>query len=242
MRSSINFYTLNSLDLDNNVIIKRLFRYFYNVKPLKPKYTTFWPVSKLLNYLKSLFPIESLDLKTLTLKTIALMALSSSDRGQTLHLASTKNIVVSKEKVEFVITDRTKTTRKILKPTVITCVSTDVPELDVANHVKIYLEKTKDFRTNDNFSKLFLSWKTHRPVTKQTLSRWLTMVLKSSKIDTSVFQAHSYRGAGLSKALSSGASISQIIKAGNWTNSSTFNTFYNAPAFDTEIGKIILQN
>ena len=240
MRSSIIFFTLNSLNLEEDILIKKLFKYFFNFRPLKPKYTTFWPVSKLLEFLKTWFPIDSLDLKKLTLKTIALMALTSSDRGQTLHLASPKSMTISEDKVEFIILDRTKTTRKVLRPIIISCVSSTIPELDVANHVKAYLNLTKDHRKFDD--KLFLSWKTLKPVSRQTLSRWLTTVLKSARINTDKYQAHSYRGSGLSKALKSGASVSQIVFAGNWSNSSTFFTHYNAPSDDSEIGRIILES
>ena len=241
MRSSINFFTLNTLDLDENMFVQRLFKYFYKNRPLRPRYNTFWPVSKLLDVLKTWFPIETLDLRSLTLKVIALIALTSSDRGQTLHLISVKDMVISNDKIEFVIKKPTKTTRRILKPIVVTCVSSPTQEeLDVANHVKVYLEKTKPYRTShDNF---FISWKTFKPVTKQSLARWLTLVLKIAKIDTSIFTAHSFRGAGLSKALSKGAPISQIVSSGNWSNVSTFLNYYNAPSYDSEIGNIILND
>ena len=59
-----------------------------------------------------------------------------------------------------------------------------------------------------NFTaKLFLSWATKKEVTKQTISRWLTIVLALSGIDTNKFKAHSYRGAGLSAAYAKGVSI-----------------------------------
>ena len=149
-------------------------------------------------------------------------------------------MVISDNKIEFVIKKPTKTTRRILKPTVVTCVSSPIQELDVANHVKVYLERTESHR--DTHDKLFISWKTFKPVTKQSLARWLTLVLKIAGIDTSSFTAHSYRGAGLSNALSKGAHISQIVSAGNWTNVSTFLNFYNAPSYDSEIGNIILND
>ena len=238
MRSSLNFFLLNSLNLEDDIFVKRLFKFFYNSRPIQPKYKTFWPVSKLLEYLKSWSPLSSLDLKSLTLKTIALLALTTSDRGQTLHLISTKNISISDSKLKFVINEKTKTTRKFLKPQIISCVSSSVPELDVAEHVKTYLERTSPFREDTNF---FLSWKTRKPVSKPTLSRWLTLVLKKAGIDTNKYQAHSFRGAGLSKALNSGASIAQIVAAGNWTNAKTFLNYYNAPSYDSDIGRIILE-
>ena len=231
---------MNSMDLENNIFLKRLFKYFYKQRPIKSKYVTFWPVSKLLDLLKSWHPIEKLTLKQLTLKTIALIALSSSDRGQTLHLASINNMSVSEDKVEFIIRDRVKTTRRVLKPTVITCVVSDNEALNVANYVKMYIENTKEFRKDNG--KLFLSWATKKPVVKQSISRWLVEVLKLSGIDTTTYKAHSYRGAGLSHAYQKGASIQQIVDAGNWANDSTFKKFYNAPSYESAIGNIILDN
>ena len=167
-------------------------------------------------------------MKTLTLKVIALIALTSSDRGQTLHLCSTKDIVFSDNKIEIVIKDKVKTSRKFLKSTIVTCVSSDIVELDVVKTLTHYLERTSQHRNGSE--KLFISWKTFKPVCKQTLARWLTLVLKIAKIDTSIFKAHSFRGASLSHAYSKGASINQIVAAGNWTNASTFFRFYNAPS------------
>ena len=91
-------------------------------------------------------------------------------------------------------------------------------------------------------SQLFLSWATKKPVTKATISRWLTTTLKLAGIDTTQFTAHSYRGAGLSAAHSKGASIEKIVEHGNWSNVDTFHSYYNAPDRDSPIGQIILNH
>ena len=95
-RSSINFFTLEYFQLTGNPVIVRLFKYFYQERPLRPKYLTFWPVGKLLDYLSSLHPIDSLTLRSLTIKTVALLALATSDRVQTLHLLNIKNMKMVK--------------------------------------------------------------------------------------------------------------------------------------------------
>ena len=81
---------------------------------------------------------------------------------------------------------------------------------------------------------------TKRPVTGQTITRWLLEVLTISGIDTNKYKAHSFRGAGLSSAKEKGASISDIVKAGNWSNEGTFRTFYQAPCDESDIGRMIL--
>ena len=240
MRSSINFFTLSILDLENSNLIKRLFKFFYKQRPLQPRYSSFWSVEQLLNFLKTWYPLEDLSLKQLTLKTIALIALSSSDRGQTIHKASILDMEVSNNKIIFIIRDKLKNTRKFLKPTIITCVNSSIPELDVASHVSHYIDRTKNLRGES--SQLFISWVTKKPVTKQSLARWLKLVLSLAGIDTTVFKAHSYRGAGLTKAFQKGATLDQIIKAGNWKNSSVFSTYYNAPSYEMNIENIILES
>ena len=99
-------------------------------------------------------------------------------------------MTVSEDEVEFIIRDRIKTTRRVLKLTVITWVASDNETLNVADHVKMFIECTKEFRKNDG--KLFLSWATKNPVVKQSIFRWLVEVLKLSGIDTTTHKAHSY--------------------------------------------------
>ena len=242
-RSSLNFFTLNLLKLDDSVVINKLFKYFYQIRPIKRRYSSFWSVDEVLNFLKSWYPFDSLSLKQLTLKTIALIALSSSDRGQTLHLASISNMKVLENEIQFIITDRLKGTRKIQRPKIIRCVSCPTEELNVFTHVKEYLRRTNKLRNGEN--KFFLSWSTRKSVTKTTLARWLKTVLSLSGINTDIFKAHSYRGAGLTKAYEKGANIAQVMAQGDWRNAKTFLQFYYAPtqnnAHEESIPNMILE-
>ena len=67
-----------------------------------------------------------------------------------------------------------------------------------------YISRTKALRgngPNDFVFKLFISYiKAHKPISTDTLSRWIKLVLASAGIDTSVFKAHSVRGAATSHA------------------------------------------
>ena len=240
-RSTISYFLCDFFKLSEDVFVKRLFRYFYVERPLKARYVTFWPVSKLLELLSSWHPLENLDLRKLTLKTVALISLTSSDRGQSVHLANVKNTVVKDDSIEFVIFDRIKTTRKILKPIVIKCVSSDIDELNVCKCVKEYLSRTNPHRNSEaNNFQLFVSWKNFKAVTKQSISRWLLTTLSLAGIDTGKYKAHSFRGAGLSHAYSKGVPLEKIVEAGRWSNSNTFRTYYCAPSDTSDVGRIIL--
>ena len=193
-----------------------------------------------------LHPSAELNLKLLTIKTLTLIALSSSDRGQTLHLMKIDNVAESPTGIDFVIFDPIKTTKRVLKPKIISCITTENEALNVCHYVKEYMTRTSPLREeavskgNEMPKQLFLSWVTKKPVTKQTLARWLRLCLDSAGIDSKKYGAHSIRGAGLSSAYNHGASINQIIDHGNWTNTNTFHRFYNAPENDSNVGKIIL--
>lgn len=242
-RSALSFFFSYTVNLGEDITLNKLFKYFYKTRPLRPKYFTFWPVSQLLQYLATQHPPSDLSLKSLTQKTLALVALSSADRGQTIHLMDIENMTVSDDKISFVIFDRLKHTRRVIKPKVIDCIPSENPALNVQEYVKFYLEATSAFRdrVSPPATRLFLSWLTKRPVTRQTLSRWLKCVLSQAGIDTTQFSGHSYRGASLSTAFHHGANIKQIIEAGSWSSVNTFRRHYLAPENNSEVGKIILQ-
>lgn len=247
IRSSLNFFLPEEVDLGSNPIILRLFKGFYKERPSRPKYFVFWPVEKVINLLASWHPASSLDLKHLTLKTLALIALSSSDRGQTLHALDVENTVIENNEVTFLIFKTLKTTKRSSKPKTVKCISNENDSLNVGDYVLRYMNRTFAARASavrkglPKPTQFFISWKTKSPVSKKTIARWLTTVLQLAEIDTGQFKAHSYRGSGLSAALKRGATATQILQAGDWTNIHTFNHHYNAPSINSNVGKIILQ-
>jgi len=132
------------------------------------------------------------------------------------------------------------------KPKIVKCCSNELDSLNVSMYVKSYLRKTNKFREKlttegiSNGNQFFLSWATKKPVTKQTIARWLKTSLELAGIDTNQFTGHSFRGAGLSAAQAKGANISQIVAHGDWKNVTTFKSHYSAPSQDSNIGRIIL--
>lgn len=119
------------------------------------------------------------------------------------------------------------------------CVTHQNEALNVALYVADYIKATAPFReaiAMENSKQLFLSWATKKPVTKQTLVRWLRTALELAGIDTAQFVA------GLSAAHKEGASIEQIVKHGEWKGASTFQKFYAASSNDTTVGQIILNH
>ena len=121
----------------------------------------------------------------------------------------------------------------------IKCTNCIDPSLDVPSHIREYVARTSELRDPEH-SQLFISWSTHRPVSTTSLARWLKLALISAGIDSSMFSAHSYRGASLSDAYAKGLSITQILKAGDWSSTETFFKHYNTPSTDSPVGQLIL--
>ena len=198
-------------------------------------------------FLSKWHPKESLSLKQLTLKTVALVALTSSDRAQSLHALRVDQAHVSPEGLVFVIPSILKHTRRGSPASKIVCVSWDAPELNVEDYVLYYMSKTLKYRLKAwkknkvDVKQLFLSYRTGRPIKKASISRWVREVMNLSGIDISTFAPHSTRGASISEATRRGATPSQILSQGNWSNLGTYQRFYNREIHDTPIGQLILQ-
>ena len=82
----------------------------------------------------------------MTLKTVSLVALTSSDRAQTIHALRTDSVHVSSEGLEFVVPSVLKHSRRGSPATKVVCVSWDAPELNVADYVLFYMNKTLKYR------------------------------------------------------------------------------------------------
>ena len=85
-------------------------------------------------------------------------------------------------------------------------------------------------------TQLLISYITpHNSVSAETVSRWLKEFLKLSDIDTSIFTGHSTRTAAAPKAKQVGLSLPEILRRGQWTNKTTFETFYNKPIVNNSV-------
>ena len=73
--------------------------------PQIAKNIVYSPVKKVLCFLKSWHSVDQLYLKQLTIKTLALNAIITSDREQTLYLMNIKKMHLYDDSISFVITN-----------------------------------------------------------------------------------------------------------------------------------------
>ena len=110
----------------------------------------------------------------------------------------------------------------------------------VINCLNDYLKRTKPYRGRT--SQLFLS--TQKPfqgVSRDTISRWLKLVLDMAGIDTTRFTAHSTRTASTSYAKAKGLPSHVIMAAADRHSESTFAKFYDKCILKENFGDKLLE-
>ena len=245
VRSGLSFFLSHKLDIGSDPYISRLFRFFHKDRPAHPRYLVTWDVSKLLSYLRSWHPPARLSLRLLTLKTVTLVAVTSSDRAQTLNSIDIEHSSLTEEAILFPIFTLLKGSKRNRPVRVVKCIKFSDPSLNVADYVAAYLNRTLRFRLRavklglPKPRSLFLSYHTGKPVRTSTLSRYILVTMELAGINTEVFKAHSARGTFPSLMKSKGASASIIMQQGDWRNCSTFERFYCRESEDSIAGKLI---
>ena len=102
-------------------IISRFMKGIYRSKPPRPKYQTTWDVQPVLTYLSSLGTANNLNLKTLSLKLLMLVALVSAQRGQSLHMLDITLMKQDESSFEFLLPEHVKQSRPGYTPLQLFC-------------------------------------------------------------------------------------------------------------------------
>ena len=221
-------------NLHDNGDLKRFMKGICNLRPPRPKYGITWDVDTVLKFLKTLFPLDKLSLKELTLKSVCLAALVSGQRAQSLHEMDLETSVrTDGTSISYIIKTLTKETRPGIKTTPI-CIHQYAPEPALCAYATItkYIEVTSKLCKT---SKLWISFvRPNQEVGRQTISRWLKTTLAMSGIEISIFTAHSTRMASTSKAAAMGVGLQTILKTAGWHGAQNFKKFYHREAMPAE--------
>ena len=82
----------------------------------------------------------------------------------------------------------------------------------------------------------------HKLVTSQRIAHWIKDLLGLAGIDTSIFKAHSTRGAATTAAHRKGVRVSDILQVADWSTESTFNRYYYRPNRDPAFARSVLSS
>ena len=215
------------VQIGRHSLISRFLHGVRNLRTPQPKYPFLWDAKDLLHYLATWTISPSSSLKDITMKLTTVLACVSAQRLHTLSLLDVRYIKFNPSATYLYIFSDLKVARQ--RPCfIITLPSgSDEDRLKSVELLQLYMEKTLPLRVNEHHQ-LFLSWRPpHKPVTTDTLARWIRQVMCDSGIDITKFGAHSVRGATASLALEQNASIDSVLQAGDWSSLRTFNKHYN---------------
>ena len=226
-------------------LVSRLFRGIHNLRPPQPRYTVTWDVDMVVEYLKSMGENDALALKQLSQKLALLMALVEASRVSELQALDLRYRRYRPEGVVFQLSTLGK--KRVLGAPPKEVMFGAFPQdsrLCVVQCLRQYEKTTAQYRKMEPSSPqpLFLSYiKPHGPVSSQRIAHWLKDILGRAGVDTSVFKAHSVRGASSTAASEKGVHIEDILRTADWSTDSTFRRFYYRPSQENNYAQTLLQ-
>ena len=227
-------------DVGQHPLVTRLLKGVFNDRPPLPRYSSTWNVQTVLNYLEQLGPNKAMSWKHLTFKTVMLLALTRPSRSADLSQLDVGARQYTPEGVTFTPRCLSKQSRQG-KPIARFFFPSfpDNPRLCPVVTLRAYEKKTEGDRGEE--TRLLLSIiRPHKPVTSSTVARWLKSLLELAGVDTSIFSAHSTRGASASMASRMGVTTNDILQAANWSSESVFQKYYHKVTQDTSYGRAVL--
>ncbi len=220
----------NGVQFGKHPDVTQFMKGIFNIKPTVPRYLDTWDPNDVLDLLAKWSPAHRLSLRLLTYKTIVLILLVTGQRPQIIPKLSVEKMHIGSSSYKFEL-DHTdlKQGRKNFKVQPLRLKKyAPNKHLCVYHYLSSYLNRTLDMR--GQLKSVFIT--TRRPFTTpsaDSVSRWVKKVLRHAGINTAIYGAGSTRAASTSKADRMGLSIDQILQAGGWTRTSTFQTYYNKP-------------
>ena len=251
--STINTYrsalsaTLPHIDghpVGQHPLVCKLLQGIFNERPPMPRYQNTWDVGVVVQYLKSLSPSEEQSLQALSKKLVTLLALANASRASDIYALDLQYHQFSQEGVLFHIPTLTKTRRSGPPKTIFISIFEEDLSICPVNTLKVYLDKTKQIRMQEENGRLPLLIsirKPHKAVSSATISRWMKQVLTEAGIRTEIFKAHSVRAASSSAATTKGVSMVDIMQTAGWSRPSTFEKFYYKPIEQTKFTEAVLK-
>ena len=229
-------YLVDGSSFGCNDIVTKFTRGVFRTRPKLPRYKEIWDLSIVLTHIKSWYPLDSLPLKILTLKTITLMVLTSGHGCKTLQALQINQMKLNLDTHIFQVTKLLKTSmpQSHFGVVIFTAYASD-EKLCVVSCLEEYIKQTDDLRKS--CTSLFVSYvKPHNMATVDTISRWLKETLKLSGINVERFKAHRFSSAATSPAKACKVPIKNIMETPHWKSAETFRKYYEKPIINDNKG------
>ena len=87
--------SIDGIPVGQHPFVIRFLKGVFESRPVMPHYTAVWDVNQVLDYLKTLSPVNEISLESLTLKLTMLLALVTAQRGQSLLFLNVDSMIDS---------------------------------------------------------------------------------------------------------------------------------------------------
>ena len=212
-------------EIGKHPLVCRLMKAVFRAKPSLPKYNKVWDIGLLVSYLRQYGCVDSLDRKSLSVKLLALLQISTAGRLSTLHSIKISDLHWDNGCLIIQISNLLKTSRPSFhqSPYRFDCYTENI--LCVNCHVRQYLVDTAGVENRSEY--LFLTYQApYSRASLDTLRRWMKDILRKAGVPLG-YGAHSVRTASVSAAFSRGLEVETILKTGGWSSEKTFQKHYN---------------
>lgn len=218
---------VESSPIGQHPLVVRLLKGCYNINPPKPRYTSTWNIETVLNFMRTQGPNGSLTFASLSKKLATLLAITTWLRVSELASLDLSSLTETPSGIRLsLLKPRKSQTNGPLRS--VTLNSFPEEAICPVHCLRSYIYISDYLRSDLNNKQVFVSLiHPFRPVTGNSLGRWIKDFLSEAGIDTAVFKAHSTRGAAASSAAAAGIPIDDILRTGDWSRESTFARFYN---------------
>ena len=264
--AAISAYHLgvNNSPVSEHPLVRQFMKGVLHLRPTARSLVPPWDLTVVLDALvrEPFEPLETVQLKFLSLKTALLVALTTAKRASDIHALS-----VNESCMRFSGNGTRVTVRPNLSFLPKTFPSGCDPVELVAFHpppfaseedrrlnclcpvraLRLYKARTAPFRLGDQ---LFVAWapqaqRKGKPVTKVRLSQWIVEAIQLAYASRGVelpagLRAHSTRGMSASWALAKGVPIGDVCRAASWATPSTFAAYYNLDVAPTNLAHAVL--
>ena len=228
-------------EISHSFVLRKLIRSFEIEKPRSFSHVPSWDLDIVLKELRSekYEPLKSQDLRTLTLKTLFLVALATAKRVGELQALSNvvsesgKDLILSY--VPFFVAKTESRVNPLPRSFRLASLEDFAPGLDEESllcpvrALRFYMKRTKGFMRRG--SSLFVSPSCPtRSISKNAVSFFLRKVISDAGAlregEGHNLRAHSVRGIATSTAFLKNCSISRLLEAATWRSNSVFSSFY----------------
>ena len=213
-------------DLTNHPLVSRFVKGVFHLRPPLPRYSEVWDVGMVITYVRGLGRNECMSLRDLTLKTVAILSIVTSQRVSSVAYFSLDQTFFTLDKVIFVPVKLGKHHRqgKKIRKVTIKAYPGD-PRVCAVETVRAYIARRRPLSEENQL--MVTHRKPYRPASVDTVARWLKQVLNLSGINPAVFGAHSFRGASTSAAKQASIPITKILARGQWASEHTWRRHYD---------------